>query len=138
MPAAERDAQRSRIVRGIWAVCLLLAALNHARVLVQHGLFYDYGGAGWWFSPFYWSGLTLLDPLVAALLFLRPRAGIVGTVLLIASNVVHNLLVLLDWAGPQLFWRQFVASPQTLMQVGFLAFVLATTPSAWRGLPPHP
>jgi len=35
----------SIIVRSIWAVCLLIGGLNHARTLLQHGLSWDYGGA---------------------------------------------------------------------------------------------
>ena len=81
--------RRSRILRVIWAACLLLAALNHARMLAQHGLLWDYGGVGA-ASAFYWSSLTIVDPLVVVLLFVRPTIGVPITIALITTNVVHN------------------------------------------------
>lgn len=72
----------SLVVRVIWAACLLVGGLNHARILLQHGLFWDYGGVGL-ASAVYWSSLTILDPVVAALLFVRPKTGILGAIVLI-------------------------------------------------------
>ena len=72
--AQDRCVQRgSVIVRSIWAACLLVAGANHARILLQHGLFWDYNGVGW-ASAAYWTSLTVLDPLAAALLFVRSKA----------------------------------------------------------------
>lgn len=118
--SAERH---SRIIRCIWAACLLLAGLNHARILLQHGLLWDYGGVGW-ASAAYWSSLTILDPLAAALLFARPRWGIVAAAILIATNVAHNLAI-----------TRAAFSPQLLSQIAFLLFVAATARTAWRGAP---
>ena len=78
--------RRSLIVRSLWAACLLVGGVNHAAILMRHGLTWEYHGVGW-ASAAYWSSLTVLDPLVAALLFVRPKLGIVGTVLLITTNV---------------------------------------------------
>lgn len=73
--------RRSRIIRGIWAACL---PLNHARVLLQHGLFWNYGGVGR-VSAAYWSSLTVTDPIAAALSFARPRIGTLASSVLIAT-----------------------------------------------------
>jgi hypothetical protein len=124
--------RRSLIVRSIWAACLLLAGANHARILLQYGLFWDYGGAGW-MSAAYWTSLTLLDPLAAFLLFTRPKVGIIGTVALIAANVLHNLAVTAQRGGG------FLADalhPMVLSQIGFLLLVAATARVAWAAAEP--
>lgn len=129
-----RVERRSRIIRAIWAACLLLAALNHARILLQHGLSWDYGGVGGP-SAAYWTSLTLIDPLVAALLFVRPRIGIPAAVVLIVSNVVHNLAVTARYTPEGKFLTLAASSPQIISQIAFLLFVAATARMAWRGAP---
>jgi hypothetical protein len=124
--------RRSCTVRAIWAACLLVAGANHTRILLNHGLLYDYGGAAWP-SVVYWTGLTLIDPLVAALLFVRPRWGIAATVLLIVTNVVHNLSIVAQRTHGGEFLASVAKSPFVLSQIGFMVFVLATMRIAWRG-----
>ena len=122
----------SLIVRSIWAACLLIGGANHARTLLQHGLLWDYGGVAWG-SAAYWSSLTILDPLVAALLFVRPRAGILSTIALIVTNVIHNLAVTAHYAPD----GEFVAPASNLFvisQLGFMLFVGATARIAWKGV----
>ena len=123
----------SLIVRSIWAACLLIAGANHARLLLQHGLFWDYHGVGW-ASAAYWSTLTIFDPVVAALLFARPKLGIVSTVLLIATNVVHNLAITAQRAPEGEFLRLAASSFFLMSQIGFMLFVAATARVAWRGV----
>ncbi|HEX8655394.1 MAG TPA: hypothetical protein VF693_09255 [Allosphingosinicella sp.] len=122
----------SLIVRSIWAACLLIAAVNHARILLRHGLFWDYGGVGW-ASAAYWSSLTILDPVAAALLFVRPKAGISATIALIVTNVAHNLAVTARYAPEGEFLHR-ASNPFVLAQLGFLLFVAATARIAWRGI----
>jgi hypothetical protein len=115
-------------IRVLFAVCLLGAAFNHARADIEHGLLWDYGfgNEALFASRIYWSALTVLDPLAAILLFVRPRAGIGLTVLIIVSDVIHNtyyVAVSDQWTNP--FY---------LSQVGFLVLVFALSPIAWRGL----
>jgi hypothetical protein len=119
-----------RIVRCIWAACLLLGTANHARIVFRHGLGWDYGGVHW-ASAAYWSSLTLLDPLVAILLFARPRVGIPATILLIVTNVVHNLAVTARYAPDGAFLTR-VTHPIILCQVGFMLLVLTTARTAWK------
>ena len=125
----------SLIVRSIWAACLLIGGANHARVLLEHGLFWDYGGVAW-ASAAYWSSLTLLDPLAAALLFVRPRAGIGVTVALIVTNVIHNLALAAHYA-PQGEFLARAPHPFVLAQIAFMLFVLATARTAWKGSESH-
>ena len=125
--------RRGRIVRGVWAACLLLAGLNHARILIRHGLSWDYHGMGW-ASSAYWSSLTIVDPLVAVLLFARPRIGVPATAVVIATNVVHNLAMWAHYLPEGAFLRSVASSPQLMSQLGFLIFVGATYRMAWRGL----
>jgi hypothetical protein len=120
----------SLIVRSIWAACLLIGGLNHARTLLRHGLFWDYGGVAWP-SAAYWSSLTILDPVVAALLFLRPKAGVACTVVLIVTNVIHNLAFAAVYA-PEGEFLTWVSNPFTISQIGFMLFVGATARIAWR------
>ncbi len=122
---------RSLIVRSIWAACLLIGGVNHALILLRHGLFWDYGGVGW-ASAAYWSGLTVLDPLAAVLLFARPKMGIVGTIVLIVTNVVHNLAVTADRA-PDGEFLIAASNPFLASQILFMIFVLATARLAWEG-----
>ena len=115
----------------MWAACLLVAGLNHARLLGEHGLFWDYRGLNP-ISAAYQTSLTVLDPIVAALLFIRPRVGIVATVFLIVTNVIHNLAVTAHFAPVGEFLTR-ASHPITLSQIGFMLFVLATAPIAWLG-----
>lgn len=121
----------SLIIRSIWAICLLIGGANHARILLQHGLGWDYGGVGAG-SALYWSSLTLIDPLVAALLFLRPKAGIIVAVILITTNVIHNVMVRHIPANEILTYVQ--SSPNIIAQIAFMLFVIATAQMAWKGV----
>ena len=126
----------SWIVRIIWAACLLIGGLNHARILLRHGLCWDYGGVAP-ASAVYWSSLTILDPLVAALLFVRPRLGIAATILLIVSNVIHNLYVTAQFAPPGEFLPR-AANFAMISQILFMLLVAATARLAWSGVPNGP
>lgn len=114
----------SIVVRSLWAACLLIAGLNHARVLVQHGLFWNYGGLHP-ISAAYLTSLTLLDPIVAALIFIKPGAGIPATVILIVTNVIHNLATTAYFAPPGEFLMR-ASHPIILSQIAFMLFVIAT------------
>jgi hypothetical protein len=120
------------IVRSLWAACLLIGGLNHARILLLHGPMWDYGGIAWP-SALYWSSLTILDPLAAALLFVRPKIGIVATILLIVTNVIHNLAVTARYGPEGEFLTRAASSPFLLAQIGFMLFVAATARTAWKG-----
>jgi hypothetical protein len=100
----------------MYAVCLTGAAWNHARILFEHGLWWDYGGVHPFYAAF-WTSLTFLDSLAVILLFARPRAGLVLTTLIIVSDVLVNACVGLTYGFDlAAFIAQFV----------FMVFVLTT------------
>ena len=121
----------SLVIRSVWAACLLIGGLNHARTLLKHGLFWDYGGSNT-ISSAYWTSLTFLDPLVAALLFIRARFAIPATVVLIVTNVVHNVATIAHFAPEREFLAR-ASHPVMLSQIGFMLFVAATARIAWVG-----
>ena len=121
------------IVRSLYALCLAVATVNHIRAIAAHGLLPDFLPSG---TAVFWSSLTLLDPLAAGLLFLRPRLGIVLTAAIIVADVAHNLwFVARDTPEPSLI-ATVTANPFLLSQIAFLLFVAGTARIAWRGAPP--
>ena len=94
-------------IRLIYAACLLGAAWNHAAILVRHGLSWNYGGAPW-LSSVFWTALTVIDPLAAVALLLRPRIGLALTLAIISCDVAHN-----GWlaAAPSRMHRRTCPSP---------------------------
>src|ERR1700761_6397021 len=119
----------SIVIRTFFAVCLLVATFNHACAILQHGVLWDYGYGSRiaLTSRLYWAVLTILDPLAAVLLFVKPRAGIWLTVAIIVSDVIHNTYYVA--ANDQ--WL----APFYLAQVGFLVIVLGLAPVAARAVP---
>lgn len=76
----------------------------------------------------------IIDPLVAALLFIRPRVGVPATVVVIATNVIHNLVATVRYAPAGAFLEYVISSWQMVSQLGFLFFVVATWRVATRGI----
>lgn len=120
----------SLLIRAVYAVCLLGATFNHARLLVQHGLFWDYGGASL-ASTVFWTSLTALDPLTVILLFVLLNIGVVATGLIIVADVVHNLWVTARYALPHRFLITVTTDPFVASQVAFLLFAAVTISVAW-------
>ncbi len=115
------------MIRTIYAACLLVGTFTHARTIWGHGLLWDYDGAPW-VSCMFWTSLTVLDPVGAALLFSWPSTGLVMTAAIISVDVLHNAWYLLR-SGLAL-----TSSSTFMSQFAFLAFVSLTISSAWRGL----
>ena len=112
----------SFVLRVTYATCLLGAACTHIAILWRHGVWWNYGGASL-FTRIYWTSLTLIDPLAALLLFVRPHVGLVLTAFIIISDVLHNTLVgVPSW------------DVKYLSQVAFLLFVASTIRLAWKGV----
>ena len=77
-------------------------------------------------SRVFWGALTVLDPLAALLLWVRPRWGLALTLGIIACDVLHNSF----YVAAHGQWTQTFY----LSQLGFLLAVLVLSPSAWHGL----
>jgi len=112
-------------IRVLFACCLLVATVNHLRADFQHGFFWDYGygNGAYWASRVFWGALTILDPLAALLLFIKPRTGIALTAAIIIADVAHNTF----YVAVNQQWLE----PFYLSQVAFLLAVLLLSPVAW-------
>jgi hypothetical protein len=117
----------SLTLRIVYAVCLAGATCVHVAMHVQYGMLlgalegYGYSSA----TRFFWSSLTLLDPLAALLMFIRPHAGLALAGAIILSDVLHNSWILHHFGGAPdaAYWAQ----------VAFLVFLFVTIRVAWRG-----
>ena|SRR5476649_1428731 len=117
------------LIRSVYAVCLLVATCTHAVPLLQHGIFWVYGGVGW-FSAAFWTSLAVADPLAAACLFVRPRVGLVLTGGIIGLDVLHNGVLfsgVLFHRSEGHLWTYLAFG----LQVAFLLFVIATIRAPW-------
>ena len=121
-------------LRGVYAACLLVATCTHALPLIQHGLFWTYGGESQ-LTTIFWTSLAFADPLAAVLLFVWPRAGLALTTAIIVLDVLHNLThfggLIAQSPWPHLMPYTFVG-----LQVVFLIFVLTTVRTAWAEASP--
>ena len=124
MGASTRSASRWLCLT--YAICLVGAGLNHAFDIWQGGwLPYDSAPGA---MNGYWTALAVLDPLAAVLLLIRPRAGLVLTAAIIASDVVVN-----SYGRYGLGYSGWYYEVSLHMQTLFLGFVVGSLPFAWRG-----
>jgi len=117
------------LTRSVYALCLLVATCTHAVPLIQHGVFWDYGGVGW-VSTVFWTSLAIADPVAAACLFIWPRVGLVLTSAIIGLDVLHNAVVFRDVLR-QPFEVHLWTHLAFALQVAFLLFVVATVRVPW-------
>jgi hypothetical protein len=124
-----RAVPQARVLRVIYAVCLLAGMSTHIAALWRHGFLWDYGGVPL-LTRVYWTSLTFLDPLAAMLLFVCPRTGLAVTLSIISTDVAHNV-----W----FFERHHLPLNGAIAaQCAFLVFVLVTLPRVWRGVDSRP
>src|SRR5580698_7819262 len=88
----DRDIRLGFLIRGAYALCLLGATYNHAVPLIEHGVFWNYGGASL-ISTVFWTALAIADPLAIVCLFAWPRVGLALTIAIIGLDVLHNAIV---------------------------------------------
>ena len=116
-------------IRVVYALCLAGASINHVRALLTYGWWREGLPLG---TAIYWDSLTLLDPLAAILLFLRPRAGIAMTIVIIVSDVAHNLWFEATHPLGRSLIAEITSSFFMMSQIAFLLFVAITARKAWR------
>jgi hypothetical protein len=75
----------------------------------------------------FWTSLTLLDPLAAILLVVRPRSGLVLSGAIMAADVSVNALAFRPGGALRSEWPFW-------LQVSFAVFVLCAGPYCWRRL----
>jgi len=138
-PGAQATTMRIRanrsglLIRSVYALCLLGATCTHAIVLIQHGIFWNYGGVGWE-STVFWTSLVIADPVAAVCLFVWPRVGLVLTSGIIGLDVLHNGIVFSDVLLQPSARHLWTYIPFGL-QLAFLLFVIATVRAAWAQAP---
>jgi hypothetical protein len=123
------------LIRIVYALCLLGATANHIRAVHARGWFPSDLP---WATAAYWGSLTVLDPLAAILLFIRPKIGIAATIAIIVSDVAHNLWFRAGHPVTGSFYDDVTGSPFLMSQLGFLLFVAATAPIAWKACSQSP
>jgi hypothetical protein len=109
----------------VYAACLVAGGLNHWR---------DIWRGGWLpyrASPlsmnWYWSSLAAIDFIAAILLFVRPRAGALLTLVIIVSDVGVN-----SYAVYGLGYNSWLSFLSLQLQTAFLGFVLGSFLIIWR------
>lgn len=103
------------------------AAANHGHDFLVSG-WRPYAGEPPALEAF-WTSLVVIDPLVVVLLLLlRRRSGLLAGLAVMVADVAVNATVAFTRAG-------YATSPDLLMQVGFLGFVLGSLPWLWPVTP---
>jgi len=74
---------------------MLMGASTHIQWVSQNGFLSDNYNAPL-LTKIFWDSLTFLDPIAAILLFLRPKTGIILTLIVITIDVLHNNLFYMD------------------------------------------
>lgn len=80
-------------VRTVLAFCFPLGALLHIGWVIAHRDFFYHGPAPAW-AVWFWYGLCAVDLLVCWLLLVRPRVGVVASVLTMAVSLFVNWVYL--------------------------------------------
>lgn len=109
-------------IRLVYAICLAGASYNHARIVLDHGMAWNYGGLPAFVCVF-WTALTFIDPLALILLMTKPIPGLALTAAIIVCDVVINA-----WVGMTYGFDIASFAAQAL----FLVFVMSTVGKAWR------
>ena len=124
-----KNIRRIEVLRAIYVLCLLGATSTHVIAVINHGIFWDYGGVSR-ASAMFWTSLTVIDPLVVVLLLTRRNAGILATMILIVVDVLHNLWIVQQFSPPLL--SGISHAPAVMAQIAFMIFVFATVVFAWE------
>ena len=120
MPQRRALSRHIRVIRFVWIAGFLVGTTTHVVDLALAGadVYADHAAA----LRLFWVSLTLLDPVVAVLIALRVRAGIVLGALVMIADVSVNVTVFAparDYGG-------------LVTQVPFGVFVLLTVWPLWR------
>lgn len=111
------------IAKIIWTTGFLIGTITHSLDLFHGGwLPYDFRPLPW---NIYWTSLTFLDPLAAALIWVRERWGVVLGTAIMASNVLVN-----GYTAFGLGYEDFYFG--LAFQAVFAVFVLFVAWGHWR------
>ena len=104
------------------------AAINHFADNIRAGLFpYSklYGANE--YLNFYWTSLTILDPVAIITLFLNVRTGYIIALAIMFSDVPINIYATVNYWHLPLHRNYYL-----IMQIMFLAFLLLTVKRIWK------
>ncbi len=107
---------------------MLGASSTHIAWISENGIF-TYSLTHPYFSTIFWDCLTFFDIAAAVLLLLRPKIGLILTLIIITIDVIHNNLLLIIYnqhintIGFQVWATTYW---MLVAQLVFMAFVLIT------------
>ena len=124
---------KTKVILIIQSVAMLMGTSTHLSWVIKNGFLSEEYNAPLT-SMIFWDSLTFLDPLAALLLFIKPKTGLVLTLIIIILDVVHNnsfyfdelymqSLSIVEWA--KIYWM-------ILGQIIFALFVLLTFRSSLK------
>ena len=113
----------SRFALAVLVTGFAIGTYTHTATLIDGG-WLPYRSAPLWMNA-YWTALTFLDPLAAALLVVRCRAGLTLALAIMVSDVAINSYAAYDMR------LNFVAGPLQL-QTLFGGFLLGAAGFLWR------
>jgi hypothetical protein len=101
------------ILRLLLAAGFLVGTTTHAIWITRYGVFQHHGFPLW--KNIFWDSLLLLDPMAAALLIWRPRAGLVLGLAIMAADLAIN------WTSFEFATGGFALTLQTLFGLALVA-----------------
>jgi len=126
---------RIKVILFIQSIAMLMGTSTHVSWAVQNGFLSEKYNAPL-SNMLFWDSLTFLDPLAAILLFLRPKTGVILTLIILVVDVIHNNLFYFD----ELYTRNLGFADwveeywMILGQIIFALFVLLTFKKCLRAI----
>lgn len=97
----------TKVLLVLQSIAMLMGTSTHVAWAIDNGFLSSNYHAPL-FSMLFWDALTFVDPLAALLLFVRPKAGLWLTLIIITADVLHNNIYYLEelylHAPPLLEW----------------------------------
>jgi hypothetical protein len=87
--------KKTKAILLIQMVGMLMGTSTHVMWAIRNGFLSEQYNAPL-LSQIFWDSLTYLDPLAALLLFLKPKAGVYLTLVIILVDIVHNNIFYMD------------------------------------------
>ena len=120
----------TKIILALQSIGMLMGTSTHVMWAMENGFLSKNYNANL-FSTLFWDSLTFLDPLAAALLFIKPKAGVYLTLLIISVDVIHNnLFYWKELYTQSLGLNEWVSTYWMILgQIIFAIFVVSTLKS---------
>jgi len=93
--------QRAKNYLILQAIGMSMGTFTHIQWILKNGFLSEKYNASIW-STIFWDSLTLLDPLAAILLVVKPKSGLYLTLLIILADVIHNNIF---------YWQELYLNP---------------------------